>query len=125
MQAGGGETVAGSGRVDNLGGKAGRGNVSFRRLDLGAVRAKRDDDRGPKTGEYPPERGIHEGAGFRVAEDEIQALDRIEQNARVLEAVGALDVERRRRPGTSRRVDNTSAGGRGADWGEVRGGDTS
>ena len=99
MQAGGGETVAGSGRVDNLGRKAGRGDTPFGGFDLSPVRAERGDERGGKPRKRPLERRIHEGARLRIAEDEIEAFDRIEQNGRVFRAVGALDVERGRRSG--------------------------
>ena len=97
MKAGGGETVAGAGGVDDFGRKAGRGNTPLRGLNLSAVRAERGDDRGDEPRKRPLERRIHEGARLRIAEDEIEAIDRIEQNGRVFRAVGAFDVERGRR----------------------------
>ena len=109
MKAGGGETVAGSGRVDDLGREAGRGKTPLGGLDLSPVRAERGDESGDESREWPLERRIHEGARLRIAEDEIEALDRIEQNGRVFRAVGAFDVERSRRSRTASRVQHAPA----------------
>ena len=98
MKAGGGETVARAGGVDDLGRKAGRRDAPLRGFDLCAVRAERGDDCGDEARKRALKRRIHEGARLRVAEDKIEALDRIEQNGCVFRAVGALDVERGRRP---------------------------
>ena len=99
MKAGGGETVARAGGVDDLGREAGRGNTPLRGLNLSAVRAERGDERGDEPRKRALERRIHEGARLRIAEDEIEAFDRIEQSGCVFRAVGALDVERGRRRG--------------------------
>ncbi len=102
MKAGGGETIARAGGVDNLRRKAGREDAPFRGLNLGAVRAKRGDDGGDEPRKRPLELRIHEGARLRIAEDEIEAFDRIEQNGWIFRTVGALDVERGRRSGRLR-----------------------
>src|ERR1700733_13437705 len=120
MQAGCGETVARAGGVDDLGRKAGRGDTSLSGLNLSAVRAERGDERGDEPRERAPERRVHEGAGLRVAEDESEAFDRLEQSVRVVRAGGALDVERSRRPRTSGSVHYAPAKGRVADRGEVQ-----
>src|ERR1700679_1165775 len=104
MKAGGGETVAGAGGIDDFWRKDGRGDAPLGNFNLSAVRSKRGDDGGDEARKRPLERRIHEGARLRIAEDEIEAFDRIEQNGRVVRAVGALDVERGRRSGSSRSI---------------------
>ena len=74
----------------------------------GAVRAERGDQSADEPRERTLKRRIDEGARLRIAEDEIEAFDRIEQNSRVIRAVGALDVERGRRSRTARRVHDAS-----------------
>src|SRR5580700_8930644 len=115
MKEGGGEAVAGSGGVDDFGREAGRGNTALRGLNLSPVRAERGDESRDEPRQRALERGIHEGARLRIAEDEIEAFDRIEKNGRVFRAVGAFDVERSRRSGTACRVHHASAEGQVAD----------
>ena len=98
MQAGGGETVARASGVEDLGRKSGRGDTPLGSLNLSAVRAERRDDGGDEPRKRTLDRRIHEGARLRIAEDEIEAFDRIEQSGCAVRAVSALDVERGRRP---------------------------
>ena len=77
-----------------FGAKPGEARLPLRGLDPGAVGAERGDDLGDDARERPLKHPIHERARLRIAEDQIEALDRIEQNGRILRTVGAFDVER-------------------------------
>src|ERR1700733_5489794 len=115
MQAGGGETVSRAGGFENFGREARGRDTPLGGFDLSPVRAERGDESGDEPRKRPVERRIHEGARLRITEDEIEALDRIEQSGRVFRAVGALDVEQGRRSASSCSVPRASAEGKVAD----------